>query len=158
MTALVSAALACLALLRWDHAPVQLDTTYDGFLTVQTIQPLTVTAEEAGLRIEKTVFIPDPTSDRVSSLTLYGVYTVGGDAGVRQLTGCTAYGVLDNSPGESGWNGFYCIDGTGRYPDRRASVRAGGVMEFPTQVRVGPYSYTHYSRIRTDLSLRYELL
>ena len=61
MTALVSAALACLALLRWDHAPVQLDTTYDGFLTVQTVQPLAVTAEEAGLRIEKTVFIPDPT-------------------------------------------------------------------------------------------------
>ena len=114
MTALVSAALACLALLRWDHAPVQLDTTYDGFLTVQTVQPLAVTAEEAGLRIEKTVFIPDPTSDRVSSLTLYGVYTVGGDAGVRRFTGCTAYGVLDNSLGESGWNGFYCIDGTGR--------------------------------------------
>src|SRR5699024_2196481 len=113
---------------------------------------------EAGLRIEKTVFIPDPTSDRVSSLTLYGVYTVGGDAGVRQLTGCTAYGVLDNSPGESGWNGFYCIDGTGRYPDRRASVRAVGVMEYPTQVRVGHVSYTHYARVRTDRSLRYELL
>ena len=158
MTTLVSAALACLALLRWDHAPVQLDTTYDGFLTVQTVQPLAITAEEAGLRIEKTVFIPDPTSDRVSSLTLYGVYTVGGDAGVRRFTGCTAYGVLDNSTGECSWNGFYCIDSAGRYPNRRASVRAGGVMEFPTQVRVGPDSYTHYSRVRTDLSLRYELL